>query len=65
MHESKPADADRQILTGIGMMVLAMTIVPMMDATAKYISDDFDTFQITWARYFFHTLFLLPLVFRV
>ena len=63
MGENISADTDRQLLSGIGMMLLAMTIVPMMDATAKYISDDFDTFQITWARYFFHSLFLLPLVF--
>jgi drug/metabolite transporter (DMT)-like permease len=56
------AEYDRQVIGGIAMMLLAMTIVPMMDAVAKVLSDDFDTFQITWARYFFHSLFLLPLV---
>ncbi len=56
-------DADRQVLTGIALMLVAMTIIPMMDAVAKYLSDDFDTLQLVWARYFFHALFLLPLVF--
>lgn len=55
-------EAGRQIMTGIGLMLVAMVIVPLMDAAAKYISGDFDTLQIVWGRYFFHALFLLPIV---
>ena len=60
--EPVAADADRQVLSGIGLMLAAMTIVPMMDAVAKYLSAEFATLQIVWARYFFHFLFLVPLV---
>jgi len=55
-------DTGRQVLIGIGMMLVAMVIVPVMDATAKYLSSDFGTLQLVWARYFFHALFLLPIV---
>ncbi len=60
--ETVAADADRQVLSGIGLMLAAMTIVPMMDSVAKYLSAEFATLQIVWARYFFHFLFLVPLV---
>ena len=55
-------DSGRQVLSGIGLMLIAMVIVPLMDAAAKYISGDFHTLQIVWGRYFFHALFLLPIV---
>ena len=61
-NETAAADADPQVLSGIGLMLVAMTIVPVMDAVAKYLSAEFDTLQLVWARYFFHALFLLPLV---
>ena len=54
--------AGRSVMSGIGLMLIALIIVPMMDAAAKFLSDDFDTLQIVWARYFFHLLFLLPFV---
>jgi drug/metabolite transporter (DMT)-like permease len=59
---ARQADAGRQAMGGIGLMLVALTIVPMMDAAAKYLSDDFATVQIVWARYFFHLLFLLPVI---
>ena len=56
------ADAAGRAMGGIGMMLVALTIVPMMDAAAKYLSDDLATMQIVWARYSFHLLFLLPVI---
>ena len=43
-------------------MLMAMAIIPVMDAAAKYLSDDFHTIQLVWARYFFHILLFLPFV---
>ncbi len=56
-----PRAPDRPLL-GIGLMVLAMTIVPLMDGLAKALSADYPVLQVVWARYFFHFAILLPLV---
>jgi drug/metabolite transporter (DMT)-like permease len=53
---------DERRLFGIGLMVVAMSIVPLMDGVAKHLSADYTTLQVVWARYFFHLLILLPLV---
>jgi len=49
-------------MTGIFLMLLSMTIVPVMDGLAKVLSADYPIIQIVWARYFFHLLYLLPIV---
>lgn len=49
-------------LAGIALMALGVTIVPTMDAIAKYLSADYSILQIAWARFAFHSLWLLPLV---
>lgn len=49
-------------LLGILLMVAAMMVVPFMDALAKHLSDRYAITQITWARFFFHLMFLAPLV---
>lgn len=62
--DSKNADrplADRPLL-GIGMMVLAMLLIPPLDVCAKYLSQDYPVMQVVWARYIFHFLWLLPLL---
>ncbi|MEX0921152.1 MAG: DMT family transporter [Rhodovibrionaceae bacterium] len=51
-----------QPLTGILLVCGAMTVVPVMDGIAKYLSSDFPVLQIVWARYFFHFLILLPVL---
>lgn len=51
------AGVDRPLL-GIGFMVLGVSTLPLMDATAKYLSDEFGVVQIAWARYGFHLLLL-------
>lgn len=53
-------DTGENALAGILLMLLAMAIVPVMDAGAKYLSDHTHPLQLVWARYFFHLLILLP-----
>ena len=49
-------------LVGIMLMILAMLIIPVMDGIAKDLSARYSITQITWARYFIHFIFMLPLV---
>lgn len=57
-----PADASAT-LTGIVLLVAGFQIVPVMDAIAKWLSASYPVLQISWARFFFHFLFMAPLVF--
>jgi drug/metabolite transporter (DMT)-like permease len=43
--------------------LLAWTILPFMDTIAKYLSSGLPFFQITWARYFFTVVLILPFMF--
>lgn len=43
-------------------MVGAMFIIPFVDAIAKELSSRYSVIQVTWARYFFHFIIMLPLV---
>ena len=61
-ERQRPPPRGDEPLKGILMMVGAMLLVPVMDGVAKYLSAEFGTLQIVWARYFFHLLFLLPFV---
>ncbi|MEM6495995.1 MAG: DMT family transporter [Pseudomonadota bacterium] len=56
-----PSEKTR-LLLGIGMIILAMTIVPIMDGIAKHLTSSMNTMQIVWGRYFFHFALFLPLV---
>lgn len=54
----------RSAASGIPIMLLAMAIVPCMDAIAKHLAElGYPVLQITWARSFFHFALLLPLLF--
>lgn len=53
---------DDHPLLAIGLLITAMLCFPFMDATAKYLAQTFSVTQVTWARYFFHLMVLLPLV---
>ncbi len=53
--------ADRKYVLGVLLMVLAMIIIPFLDAIAKELSTRYSVLQITWARYFFHFALMLPL----
>ena len=49
-------------LIGMGLMMLAMVLVPVLDLFAKLLSVDYVVIQVTWARFVFHGLWLLPLL---
>ena len=38
----------------------AWTMLPIMDGIAKYLSSSLPVLQITWARYFFTVVIILP-----
>lgn len=52
---------DRPLL-GIGFMLIAMSIVPFIDICGKLLSDRFHVYELTFARYFFHILVMLPVM---
>ena len=41
----------------------AWVVLPIMDGFAKFLSYDLPILQITWARYFFTVVFILPIMF--
>jgi drug/metabolite transporter (DMT)-like permease len=57
-----PADKDTQsgVLRGLGLVTLAMIVLPGQDTIAKYISDTVSPGQVAWARFLLQTLFTLP-----
>lgn len=57
---AEPARAVDRPLTGICLMALGVSIVPLMDGIAKYLSADYPVMQIVWGRFAFHLLWLLP-----
>lgn len=52
---------DRPLL-GILLMSTAMLVVPLLDACAKILSQDYPVLQVSWGRFAFHFVWLLPLV---
>ena len=51
-------------LKGIGLMLLAMSLVPFLDIFAKLLSQEgYHVIQVTWTRFFFHAFWLLPMIF--
>ena len=49
-------------LAGILLMLAAMSLVPLMDGIAKFLSGHYPVMQVVWARYAFHFTLLLPVV---
>jgi drug/metabolite transporter (DMT)-like permease len=47
-------------MQAIFLLLGAMAILPLMDAIAKHLSHDMSLWQITWARFNFHVLWLAP-----
>ena len=43
-------------------MVVAMLVLPFMDATVKLLSSRYSILQLIWARFFFHFQLVLPFV---
>jgi drug/metabolite transporter (DMT)-like permease len=57
-----PAKSESRALAGIGLTVAAMLILPVMDAAAKFMSARIPIVELVWARFFFHTLLLAPIM---
>ena len=49
-------------LLGIALMVAGMMVVPLLDVCAKVLGQTYPVIEVVWARYFFHFLWLLPLL---
>jgi drug/metabolite transporter (DMT)-like permease len=47
-------------MQAILLLLGAMAILPLMDAIAKHLSHEMSLWQITWARFTFHVLWLMP-----
>jgi drug/metabolite transporter (DMT)-like permease len=50
-------------IAAILLLLGALTLLPIMDGCAKLLSESLSVYEITWARYFFHWIFLLPILF--
>lgn len=46
------------------LMLLAMLLLPGIDAIAKWLSSTISSGQVAWSRFFFQTLLMLPLYLR-
>ena len=45
----------------MSLMLVAMLILPGIDAIAKWLSDSISAGQIAWSRFLFQTILMLPL----
>jgi len=55
VQASRPDDLNKAVL----YMVFAASLIPMLNASAKYLTDDYSVLQITWARYAGHFVYML------
>lgn len=62
LRRTMTAPASRSPLTGIAIIVSGFLIIPAMDALGKYLMQSYSVWQVSWARFFFHFLFLAPFV---
>ncbi|MCP4329570.1 MAG: DMT family transporter [Alphaproteobacteria bacterium] len=53
------AAGDRPLL-GVGLLLVAYTIIPGLDAIAKHLAATYPVLEVVWARFFFHFLLLAP-----
>jgi len=51
-------DNQNSVRQGILLMVLGTSIVPVMDAIAKFLGDTMSPIQITWGRFFFQFIIM-------
>ena len=62
MSTQEQNSVQKNVVTGISLMLLSMTIIPIMDGLAKVLTADYPIAEVVWGRYFFHLLYLLPVV---
>lgn len=51
-----------RLLAGFLLMWSSVTVLPIMDGFAKYLSQEYPVAQVVWARYFFHLAAMIPLL---
>jgi drug/metabolite transporter (DMT)-like permease len=56
---SNGASAPDDLSRAVFYMVLAATLIPLLNAGAKYLTDDYSVIQITWARYAGHFVYMI------
>ena len=49
-------------MKAIILNLCAWSILPIMDAFAKHLSQDMHVLQVVWARYFFTVVIVLPII---
>jgi drug/metabolite transporter (DMT)-like permease len=54
------ADDPREVVRGLGLVVLAMIVLPGQDTVAKYLSATLSPGEIAWVRFLLQSLFTLP-----
>ena len=54
---TRPVPERWRVLVGIGLMCLAGTMFPFMNAAAKVLGRDYSTLEVSWARFFGHVVF--------
>jgi drug/metabolite transporter (DMT)-like permease len=59
---SPRAENPRDVMRGLGLVIVAMILLPGQDTVAKYISNVVSPAQINWARFFLQTLFTVPFI---
>jgi len=59
LSEPQPAPAGQRILAGILFMCGAGLLFPVMSGFAKFLGEDYNTVQISWARAFGHIVYML------
>ena len=51
--------AGREPLVAVALMVLGASLIPAMNALAKYLASDYPVWQVVWARFFGHLLWMM------
>ena len=49
-------------LFGIALVIAGFQVLSLMDGVAKYLAAEYPVLQISWARFGFHVLCVLPIV---
>ena len=57
-------DDPKKLLLGIILVIWAGVLLATMDALSKQLTGSFDTVQVLWGRYFFHTLIIFVVLSR-
>ena len=51
--------ARRELLVAVAFMVLGASLIPAMNALAKYLAGDYPVWQVVWARFLGHIIWMM------